>query len=136
MPDSLMPTPARRILVLDDDEVLVRILTEVLQNNSCTVTATTRGVDALRKIVAEDYDAVICDMVMPELSGQMFYMAVQRVRPELCKRFIFITAHRADKAVDEFVKKQKCLLIWKPFELHVLVDAIQVVIKKNAQVQS
>lgn len=131
-----MARPPRRILVLDDDEVLVNILTEVLQNADCKVTATTRGVEALRKIVAEDFDVIVCDMVMPELSGQMFYMAVQRVRPELCKRFIFITAHRADKGVDEFVKKQKCLLIWKPFELHVLVDAVQVVIKKNAAVQS
>jgi hypothetical protein len=61
----------------------------------------------------------------------MFYLAVERTKPHLCKRFIFMTGHRGDPKIDEFIRRVKGLMLWKPFEMYMLTEAIQTVLKKN-----
>jgi hypothetical protein len=72
-------------------------------------------------------------MVMPNLAGDMFYMAVERVKPHLCKRFLFMTGHRGDRKVDEFIRKVHGLILWKPFQSHVLMESIQAIEQKSSQ---
>ena len=88
----------------------------------------------IKKILANEYLAVICDMVMPNLAGDMFYLAVQRVKPDLCKRFVFMTGHNGDRKIDEFIRKVRGLMLWKPVESHVLLEALQTIEKKCGQV--
>lgn len=70
-------------------------------------------------------------MVMPNLSGDMFYLAVERVRPHLCKRFIFMTGHREDHNWGAFAREKGCLILYKPFKFEVLLESIQTVIAKT-----
>ena len=69
-------------------------------------------------------------MLMPNLAGDMFYAAVERVKPHLCPRFIFMTGQRGNRKVDEFIRKVRGLILWKPFQMHVLFETIQAVEKK------
>jgi len=131
MPDYLLNEP-KKVLLLDDDQDLVPILSAALESDSYQVSTATNGVDGLRQVMATDFDAIVCDMVMPTLPGDMFYLAVEKTRPHLCKRFVFITGHQAEKKYAEFARSKGCLILWKPFELHVLFDAVQAIIKRNA----
>ena len=67
----------------------------------------------------------------PNLSGDMFYMAVERTKPNLCKRFIFMTGHKGDPKIDAFIRKVRGLMLWKPFELHDLQATIEAILKKG-----
>jgi len=124
------PKP-KKILILEDDLVLALLLKEELESQKYLVTVVSSGVEGLKKILADDYSVILCDMVMPNFPGDMFYLAVERARPHLCKRFIFMTGHKGERKIEQFIRRIRGLMLWKPFEMHVLFDTIQSVTKRQ-----
>jgi hypothetical protein len=61
----------------------------------------------------------------------MFYMAVERIKPHLCKRFIFMTGYKGDPKYDAFVRKIKGLVLWKPFHLQDLQQTIDHILERT-----
>ncbi|MCL4181657.1 MAG: response regulator [Verrucomicrobia bacterium] len=116
---------ARQILVVEDDSELAGMLDYFLRNRGHQVTAVSNGVDGLRAVMAQDYDAILCDMVMPQMAGDMFYLAVRRVRPHLCERFIFVTAHQERPRVKEFLNQVREMVLRKPFNLDDLAALLE-----------
>jgi two-component system, NtrC family, nitrogen regulation response regulator NtrX len=66
------------ILVLEDDAQLAAMLKDVLESCSFRVTTVQNGVQGLRCIMDQEFDLVLCDMVMPTFPGDKFYIAVER----------------------------------------------------------
>lgn len=126
----------KKCLVLDDDEDFVGIMTDFLGTQNYQVFTAKNGVEGLKKIMADDFDIIICDMVMPSLPGDMFYIAVERTKPRLCKRFIFVTGHKGDPKIDAFIRKVGGLMLWKPFQMQDLQMAIQSVLRKAEKAES
>jgi CheY-like chemotaxis protein len=111
----------QRILVVEDDSELSGVLDYYLRGHGYQVTCVSNGVEALRSVMETDYHAVLCDMVMPRMPGDMFYMAVRRVRPHLCNRFIFLTAHQESPRIKEFLSQMSEAVLRKPFHLEDLM---------------
>jgi len=132
MPDEMVPPDARTILILEDDLVMANLLKDYLQPRKFVVTHVRGGAEGVQKILAADFDVILCDMVMPGFPGDMFYRAVERARPHLCKRFIFMTGHTGDTRIDEFIRGIKGLMLWKPFQIHEVLDAIKIVLRKTS----
>lgn len=57
-----------RLLVIDDEPLVISMLTRLLRRNY-DITATTSGVEGLRLACEEPWDAILCDVMLPELSG-------------------------------------------------------------------
>ncbi len=138
MPDSnILNSPEttdldiKSILLLDDDVELADTLKMLLESRNFLVTTVKNGVEGLHEIMAFDFDIIMCDMMMPAMPGDMFYLAVQRTKPQLCKRFIFITGHSDKPNIDEFLKKVDAVVLTKPVITDELVDAISFVMKKT-----
>lgn len=123
----------KSVLILEDDVSLALLLKEALQNAGYGVTVVSNGAEGLKQILVNDFSILLCDMVMPNFPGDMFYLAVARVRPHLCKRFIFMTGHHGDRKIEQFIRGIRGLMLWKPFEIPVLFDTIQAVLKKSEQ---
>lgn len=121
----------KQVLVLEDDLELTRLLREVLQAHAFQVITAKDGVEGLKHVMAGDFDVILCDLMMPNLPGDMFYLAVQRARPHLARRFVFMTGHRADPKWDAFARKVGALILWKPFQMQDLIDALHGVIRKT-----
>jgi CheY-like chemotaxis protein len=119
------------ILMLEDETALTEELKPFFAYNGFNLVSVTNGVDGLKQIIARDFSAIICDMMMPSLPGDMFYRAVERTKPQLCKRFIFITGYKGNRDIEEFIRKVNGVMLWKPFETHQLMDAIQVVLERT-----
>ena len=115
--------------MLEDDVALAELLKAGLEMLRFKVTQVTNGAEGVKRIIASDYDVILCDMVMPGFPGDMFYRAVERVRPELCKRFLFMTGHAGNVEIDAFIRSIHGLVIWKPFQIHELQAAIEVVLR-------
>ena len=125
----------RSILLLEDDDQFASILQEFLELYSCKVTRVKDGVEGLRRIVTADFDLILCDMVMPTFPGDKFYIAVERVKPMLCKRFIFMTGHKADPKWDSFIRSVRGLILWKPFQMHDLLIAMRTVFRRSRLIE-
>ena len=122
----------KSILVLDDDIELADALKALLENHNFVVTTATNGVEGLREVMDMDFDVIICDMVMPSLPGDMFYLAVQKTKPHLCDRFVFITGHSDNLRVDAFLKKTNGHVLIKPVLTEELVPMIAQVLQRTA----
>ena len=91
------------VLVLDDDVSVVSSLADVLRAERCVVHTATRPSAALGILRNMKVDAVISDVVMPEMDGYEFYMAVKEEMPDL--PVILMTAYYYDK--DHIIKRSR-----------------------------
>jgi DNA-binding response OmpR family regulator len=132
IPDELVTPDPRKVLVVEDDAVLSNLLKDFLEMRNFRVTQVSGGAEGVQKIMATDYDVILCDMIMANFPGDMFYRAVERVRPHLCKRFIFMTGHAGDTRIDTFIRGVRGLMLWKPFELPQVLEAIQAILRKSS----
>jgi DNA-binding response OmpR family regulator len=124
-PDSPLPaTPPRRILLLEDDPSYKQIVALFLREHGYEVVTASNGVEGVRELVNSDFEVIICDMMMPTVAGDMFFVAVQRMRPHLCSRFIFITGHSNNPQIDEFIQRVKGTILTKPFHVNDLLEMI------------
>ena len=117
-------TEVKRVLLVEDEPDLAVLLRDCLEGYFYRVTTVGNGVDGLKAIMDSDFDVVLCDVVMPQMPGDMFYYAVRRVQPQLCDRFIFITAHGEDPRVVEFLNHVSEMVLMKPFHLDDLLEMI------------
>jgi DNA-binding NarL/FixJ family response regulator len=76
------------------------------------------------------FDLIICDMMMPQVGGEMFYWAVTRVRRAAARRFIFFTGHQNNRAIEFFFRRVNATVLFKPFKLSELDSAIHDVFLK------
>jgi DNA-binding response OmpR family regulator len=129
--DDEIPKSPRHLLLVEDDADYAGILKEFLETSNFIVTLAKDGVEGLKQVMAADFDVIVCDMLMPKMPGNMFYIAVERIKPGLTKRFVFITGHESDPKVAAFLKQVRGLSLFKPFQMHQLLETIEVVLKKN-----
>lgn len=123
----------KSILLVDDDEDLANTLKALLESHNFVVTTAVNGAEALREVLAFDFDVIICDMLMPHLSGDMFYLAVQKTKPYLANRFLFVTGHGDNPRVEAFIKRVDGLVIFKPVLTEELVRMISFVLKRSSE---
>lgn len=114
-----------KILVLDDDVLGGRGLRRALQLDGYEVSLHTRGETALRALDEEDIDGIISDIMMPEMSGMDFYLAVEEKDPSLARRFVFITGAVLDRAIAEWLPTQAQPVVEKPLKMEVLRSALR-----------
>ena len=124
LPENSTRMQAKRILLLEDDEDFRNIIKEFLESHLYDVVTVRNGVEGVREIMASDFEVILCDMMMPTLPGDMFYLAVERMRPHLCDRFIFMTGYKGDGKVADFVKKVNGTMLNKPFLVDDLLEMI------------
>jgi DNA-binding response OmpR family regulator len=120
----------KTVLLVDDDEDLANTLKLLLESHNFIVTTSSNGADALREVMAFDFDIIICDMMMPKMAGDMFYLAVQKTKPHLLSRFLFVTGHADNPKVDAFLKSIDAQVIVKPVLTDELVRMISFVLKR------
>jgi len=120
-------TPARKrhILIVDDNEQLAQSYKELLEAGDYSVSTAPNGVIALKHVLNDPIDAVICDLKMPQLDGDKFYVTVERVKPDLLRRFIFITGESNADKFQDFLRKVESPVFTKPVPTEKLVKTLE-----------
>ncbi|MEA3188547.1 MAG: hypothetical protein QOD99_2377 [Chthoniobacter sp.] len=124
LPENYSGVTTKKILLLEDDAQFSEVLKIFLESHFFEVVCVRNGADGVREVMASDFELVICDMMMPKLPGDMFYRAVQRLRPHLCPRFIFITGMRGNPRVNDFIKQVNGTILCKPFHVDDLLEVM------------
>jgi PAS domain S-box-containing protein len=105
-----------RILIIDDDIMVGNVARRVLASQH-DVQVSTEATDALELLRAgETFDVIICDLMMPRMTGIELYAAVQAVRPDLIDRIIFLTGGAFTPAARQFLDRVPNERIEKPFD--------------------
>jgi DNA-binding response OmpR family regulator len=115
----------KAILVVDDDQQLASALQWILADENFLVDVAFDGEEAILKVKAHEYDAVICDLKMPKLRGDEFYLKAKELRPPLADRFIFITGFAADPHFALFFNKHNVKYLVKPFGIQGLINCVK-----------
>lgn len=136
MSDTLHHLKMRHALLVDDDETLLAASKLYLESQDFMVSTATSGIDALKILMHLDVDVVVCDFMMPKMAGDMFYLAVNRVKPHICKRFIFVTGYEHDPRVSEFMAKTKSVVLYKPVTPGKLMGTIKILFERTASDKS
>lgn len=118
----------KSILLLDDDVELADTLKILLESHNFVVTSVSNGGDGLREVMALDFDVIICDMLMPGMPGDMFYLATKKVKPAMADRFLFITGHADNPKIENFLNSINAKVIYKPVLAEDLVRMISLVL--------
>jgi signal transduction histidine kinase/ActR/RegA family two-component response regulator len=129
---------ARRgsILIIDDEEAILDLLSEVLENDGHGVTTTTKASEGLRLMSHSTYDCVICDVKMPEVDGREFFELVQTLRPGMTERLIFITGDYFTDATARFVRESGLQYLKKPFSPEELLAATNKILTRYGHAPS
>ena len=115
-----------RVLVVDDDYDFAQLLREVLTYENCEADIAGNGLEAMDRLRAGDYEAVICDLMMPRVDGQALYNEAVRDFPHLADRFLFVTGQASRKAgFSDFVSRTENHLIEKPFDIQAFRVAVR-----------
>jgi DNA-binding response OmpR family regulator len=110
---------------VDDDRQLASALQWILVDENYLVDVAFDGEEALLKVKVHEYDAIICDLEMPRLRGDEFYVQARELRPELAERFIFITGFAADTENKQFLAEHGLKHLAKPFPIDGLIAAVK-----------
>ena len=125
MEDELTPGPdAFHILVVDDEEDVLDILTELIRSDGYRVTGVSSGQDALQLIQDESVDLVLTDLMMPGMNGWQLLQAIKTDRDYI--PVIVITGFISDQGESILSSRQADGYLIKPVDhrrLHTLLKA-------------
>jgi CheY-like chemotaxis protein len=123
------PVNRKHILIVDDDIELALTYQALLQIRDYRVSTAANGVEALKLVMKDGVDAILCDLNMPELSGDLFYIEVGRARPQLLRRFIFLTAYADNPLYETFLRSVKAPVLSKPVSFDRLLEKLKAVLE-------
>lgn len=111
-----------RVLVVDDDEKVLSVCAALLAEHYEVETAL-GGAEAL-KALARPFSVVVCDLMMPQVTGMEVHDWIRRNRPELEHRIVFLTGGSFTPKSDEFLEETDAPVIEKPMRAAALLAAI------------
>lgn len=113
-----------RILVIDDEPVLGRLIGHMLAPDHEVVSVLSGEAALARLAVDSDFDAILCDLWLPGLSGALVHEAVQHHWPVLGQRMVFVSGATASDATASFRGTAPRWLLAKPFTIADLREAV------------
>ncbi|OQY51033.1 MAG: two-component system response regulator [Desulfobacteraceae bacterium 4572_87] len=112
-----------KVLLVDDEKEFLDTMAERMEARDMSVSTTTSSKDALKKAQDESYDAIILDLMMPEMDGLETLKELKKNNPDL--QVILLTGHATVQKGVEAMKLGATDLLEKPADLKVLTEKIK-----------
>ena len=125
-----------RVLVVEDEPTVARLIADVLEDEGMQVDVLLDGREALYRAARKPYDLVICDMKMPGLDGQHFYKSLERSGNPVRERFLFVTGDIVAAQTREFLERHRLPHVAKPFRVEELTEKVHAVLEINVPRES
>ena len=117
-----------KILVIDDEPAIRRILREILEHEKYNVDDAASAIEALPLVKENEYDAILCDIKMPQMDGIEF---LEKARQISDAPIIMISGHGTIDTAVEAIKKGAFDYISKPPELNRLLITLRNALDKS-----
>jgi CheY-like chemotaxis protein len=109
-----------RLLVIDDEQVIAMAIQRSLSREHDVVYANTAQAALARLQAGEKFDVILCDLMMPEMTGMDLYNELVQSIPDQAERMIFVTGGAFTVRAHEFLESVPNLRIEKPFNVQQL----------------
>lgn len=125
-PARAVLTPVRRkqVLVVDDDPVFARTIRRSLKPHDVKTCAAASEAQALLLDAAYSPDLVLCDVFLPGANGNLLHSRIAKQRPEIARRFVFVTGGALGKDEAAYLRTSGCNTLFKPVELKSLLELL------------
>ncbi len=122
----------KRVLVVDDEKYILDFFVEAFQSLPMTIDTAKNGQAALKKMESLEYDIVITDYRMPQMSGKELFNWIKEQHPRLANRIVFVTGDTVSNETRSFFKENNCRFLAKPFKIEEVKEVVQQVLEANA----
>jgi DNA-binding NtrC family response regulator len=120
-----------RILVVDDDESVRKVLSLILEEEGYVVDTAENGKEAIEKSESKFYNLALIDIRLPDMEGTKLLTAIKESTPKMAK--IIITGYPTLKNAVEAVNKGADAYILKPFNMDNVLETIKEQLKKQQE---
>jgi len=125
-----------KILLLDDNYGVLNAMARSL-GKSHTITTSTQARSSLTRIFeGERFDAVLCDLTMPDMSGIAFYMMLRERCPAQAERVILLSGNLDAPAVQVFLSKIPNFRFAKPWNIAEIKSAIEELVARGEPIEA
>jgi PAS domain S-box-containing protein len=128
-----LPSARGRVLIVDDDFAVARTLGRILgEEHACTLAA--GGREAIQRIRAgERYDAILCDLSMPDAGGEEVHREVAAVSPDQARRMVFVSGGAFTPSSQAFLARVDNHRIDKPFDARSVREIVRAFVAMPAR---
>lgn len=112
-----------RVLVLDDDVAMQKLVATLLKREGHRVDVVGSGRQAIKALEEDTYAVVLLDLMMPHEGGMTVIKHLRETKPEMLQKVILLTA--TPDAVTKTFAKDVYAIVRKPFEASDLIDAVR-----------
>jgi two-component system, OmpR family, response regulator len=113
----------KRVLLLDDDPSMQRLVARILGNEGFRVDVFLTGSQAIAALERETYDVLLLDLMMPVEGGMTVIRHLRAKNPPMLKRSILLTA--SPESLIGALSGEVSTVVQKPFEPKQLIDAVR-----------
>jgi len=114
-----------KILIVDDEKEIRGLARRFLIGKGHEVTEAATGREALKLVTANDYDGIVLDLRMPDLSGEGFFQWLRKNRPHMATKVTVISGDFANPRTVEILERIGQPYLLKPFKTHDLLAHIE-----------
>jgi CheY-like chemotaxis protein len=122
----MSPTPAARLLAIDDQQVILDLISAMGQSLGYEVRTAASGEEGLRLAEQETFDAVLTDLALPRLSGLEVARQISRLRPGV--PIILVTGWATELKPEELAAAGITEVLYKPFRIDQLTSVVRSVV--------
>ena len=114
------------ILLVEDELLIQKSLQKLIEKRGKNVDVASNGKEAISKILVNDYDRIICDLMLKDTTG---FDVIEESKKkfsstEIQKKFIIITAYSSEQVLNK-AREYGCKVIGKPFgDIHETIDIL------------
>ncbi|HEY2093549.1 MAG TPA: response regulator [Thermoanaerobaculia bacterium] len=112
---------SHRVLVVDDDEAIRKLIAAILRRRSFVVDTVANGEEALRKLAEHHYSLMLLDLMMPRVDG---YTVIERVNEQKIDVEIVVVTAAGASQVNAIDRTRVRGVISKPFDVTQLVEVV------------
>jgi CheY-like chemotaxis protein len=119
-----------RILIVDDEPDILEVLSQFLVDFD--VCCADDGAEALEQCRCRPFDVILCDLMMPGLTGMELHDVLRSTQPGIAERMVFITGGAHDRGARDFLKRVDNPRLGKPVSRHELLEQVAGVLRRHA----
>lgn len=114
------------ILIIEDEILIQQSLKKLLEKRGAKVSCSANGKNAIQKILTEEFDRIVCDLMLQDISG---FDVIEESKKkyslnDIEKKFLIITAYCSEQVLEK-ARSYNCKVLNKPFKnMHDALDRI------------
>ena len=115
----------KRILVIEDQAEMRKLIHAMLATQDYEVVAAVDGRAAIQHLAETDFDAILVDLGLPDVRGEMVIQWILSNRPQLKPRILVVTGVVLQPGLEAMLETLKIPVLRKPFSKDELVAAVK-----------